>query len=188
MHNMTVFISQYARWTVSLLGKELGVKFPTQMPLDLLEVPVRFVRRMTTTFGSCSRQTTPTGDKWSEIKINPRLTTNNAALKDTLLHELGHAWAWIHYGAKGHGQTWKNLVKLLGHSGERLSSYEKAKSVALPQRKRMRKKYVGMCGKCKLKVFRAQYLKQGAQFTHRGCGGVFLPVVVVGMAAERRRH
>ena len=40
----------------------------------------------------------------------------------TLLHELAHALAWVHHGARGHGPVWKRYCAALGIPGERASA------------------------------------------------------------------
>lgn len=39
----------------------------------------------------------------------------------TLLHELAHALAWQHHGARGHGPIWQRYCTALGIPGERAS-------------------------------------------------------------------
>lgn len=45
-----------------------------------------------------------------------------AQLWRTLLHELAHALAWVHHGARGHGPVWKRYCAALGIPGERAST------------------------------------------------------------------
>ena len=40
----------------------------------------------------------------------------------TLLHELAHALAWVHHGARAHGPVWKRYCTALGIHGERASA------------------------------------------------------------------
>ena len=47
-----------------------------------------------------------------------------AQLWRTLLHELAHALAWVHHGARGHGPVWKRYCAALGIPGERACTRE----------------------------------------------------------------
>lgn len=50
-------------------------------------------------------------------------------LKDTIIHEYAHAYAWEKYNDNGHGYYWKMVFTQMGGSGETYVSQEKQKAV-----------------------------------------------------------
>jgi len=52
----------------------------------------------------------------TEIALNVHLLLpgNGRALRDTLLHEMAHAEAWLRHGHRGHGRIWQRLAARVG--------------------------------------------------------------------------
>jgi predicted SprT family Zn-dependent metalloprotease len=51
-----------------------------------------------------------------EIALNIDLLTEGSErqLRDTLLHEMAHAEAWLVHGERGHGPQWRRIARRLG--------------------------------------------------------------------------
>lgn len=114
------------------LFRELNVEeFGGRLP----EIPLRVSRRMTRALGTVrygdgsdspagvdpgagSGGGPPTGSgRWvMELAISADLLrpANRAALRDTMLHEMAHAEAWLRHGHKGHGRPWRRIAERVG--------------------------------------------------------------------------
>jgi hypothetical protein len=81
---------------------------------DLL--PVRLSDRMTRRLGHVQYGRSTTSRSVTEIALNIDLLLegNDAALTDTLLHEMAHAEAWLAHGHRGHGRTWRRIAARVG--------------------------------------------------------------------------
>jgi len=79
-------------------------------------LPLVWSYRMTSTLGSCRMVRTPGGRRVIDIGMNPSLLLagNEAPLRDTLVHEMAHAAAWITRGDGGHGAAWKEIAAAAG--------------------------------------------------------------------------
>lgn len=94
------------------LFRELNVeKFGGQLP----EIPLRVSRRMTRALGTV-RYGDGEDRRVMEIAISADLLRpeNQAALEDTMLHEMAHAEAWLHHGHQGHGRPWRRIAERVG--------------------------------------------------------------------------
>lgn len=99
----------------------------------LPEIPLRVSRRMTRSLGTIRYGSGSVGDPAAsadrddgrskeasravaEIVISADLLrpTNRAALKDTMLHEMAHAEAWLRHGRSGHGAIWRRIARRVG--------------------------------------------------------------------------
>ena len=78
--------------------------------------PVRLSDRMTRRLGHVQYGRDPDRRSIIEIALNVDLLLpgNEAALLDTLLHELAHAEAWLSHGHRGHGRTWRRIAARVG--------------------------------------------------------------------------
>jgi hypothetical protein len=85
---------------------------------DLLpgSIPLVWSYRMTSTLGNCRMVRTSAGRRVIDIGMNPSLLLagNEAHLRDTLVHEMAHAAAWITRGDGGHGAAWKEIAVAAG--------------------------------------------------------------------------
>lgn len=96
----------------------------------LPEIPLRVSRRMTRSLGTVRYGEGAGGGRTSaapvgidhggrrviEIAISADLLRppNLALLRDTLLHEMAHAEAWLRHGHRGHGRVWKIIARRIG--------------------------------------------------------------------------
>ncbi len=84
----------------------------------LPRVTLRVSRRMTRSLGLIS-YTQSGGDRAvREIVIATHLLLpgNEQVLRDTLLHEMAHAEAWLEHGHRGHGPVWRRIAVRVGCS------------------------------------------------------------------------
>jgi hypothetical protein len=79
-------------------------------------LPLVWSYRMTSTLGNCRMLRTAAGRRVIDIGMNPSLLLagNEAQLRDTLVHEMAHAAAWITRGDGGHGSAWKEIAVAAG--------------------------------------------------------------------------
>ena len=103
-----------------------GEQFDGWLP----EIPLRVSRRMTRSLGTvrygegagvrrpdaASSGNDQGGRLVVEIAISADLLRppNQALLRDTLLHEMAHAEAWLRHGHRGHGRVWKKIARRIG--------------------------------------------------------------------------
>ena len=74
--------------------------------------PLVWSYRMTRTLGNCRMVRAAGARRIIDIGMNPSLLLagNEAQLRDTLVHEMAHAHAWITCGDRGHGPAWKAIA------------------------------------------------------------------------------
>ncbi len=79
-------------------------------------IPLRWSRRMTRALGTIAYGEATGGRTVREIAISADLLIpgNEAALRDTLLHEMAHAEAWLRHGHRGHGPIWRSIAERVG--------------------------------------------------------------------------
>lgn len=80
-------------------------------------LPVRISRRMTRLLGHVRYGRSPAGTRVVvEIALSADLLLdgNGAELRETLLHEMAHAEAWLFHGHGGHGRPWKRIAARVG--------------------------------------------------------------------------
>lgn len=143
-------------------------------PADL-EIPVRWNARLRVTAGRAKCRC-DTGERW--VELNPLLVEEgDAALANTLLHEVAHLLAGI---AEGHGLAWKAQMYRLGVAPSRCHSYASMKA----NRRRRPRRVVAVCGKCGFQLERTKALPSGRRYLHRGCGGRFVPHAGTGELVE----
>jgi hypothetical protein len=91
-----------------------GSHFQGALPRQL---PIRLSDRMSRRFGHVSYARTVQGQrKVAELALNIDLLLpgNERALVDTLLHEMAHIEAWLVYGHREHGRTWREVARRVG--------------------------------------------------------------------------
>lgn len=100
---------------LAALFEELNRRhFPTR---PLPPIPLRISRRMTRRLGHVRLGGVAGGPRRViEIAIARRLLRPHSAdhLRDTLLHEMAHAEAWLVHGHRGHGSPWKAVARRVG--------------------------------------------------------------------------
>lgn len=103
-------------------------RFDARLP----SIPLRVSRRMTRSLGTI-RYGPPNGhdpvnahEPAAEKEGAPRtileiaisadllLPANHGHLRDTLLHEMAHAEAWLLHGHRGHGRPWRRIAERVG--------------------------------------------------------------------------
>lgn len=79
-------------------------------------IPLRVSGRMTRTLGTISYTETDGERGVREIAIAAELLlrSNEAVLRDTLLHEMAHAEAWLRHGHQRHGRLWRRIAERVG--------------------------------------------------------------------------
>lgn len=80
-------------------------------------LPLRFSARMRRRLGHFRYHRTETGERaMVEIALNIDLMAEGSErqLRDTLLHEMAHAEAWLIHGERGHGAHWRRIARRLG--------------------------------------------------------------------------
>lgn len=72
------------------------------------------------------------------ISLSRRITELNGydEVRETILHEIAHALAYIRHGITGHGLIWYTVAREVGSTGERC--YSAASVVTPPTRKALR--------------------------------------------------
>lgn len=82
----------------------------------LPRIPLRLSRRMTRALGTISYLETDGRRVVRDIAISVDLLLpgNVAVLRDTLLHEMAHAEAWLRHGHRGHGKVWRRIAERVG--------------------------------------------------------------------------
>jgi hypothetical protein len=82
----------------------------------LPRIPLRVSRRMTRSLGTIRYGGGGGSPHVEEIALSADLLLpNNAgALKDTMLHEMAHAEAWLKHGHRGHGPPWRRIAERVG--------------------------------------------------------------------------
>jgi hypothetical protein len=104
----------YARYN----SLHFGARLPQNFPLRISD-------RMHSRFGHMRYHTTASGERIVlEIAINHALFLpgHEAALLDTLLHEMTHVEAWLTYAHRGHGLAWKRIATRVGCEARACSS------------------------------------------------------------------
>jgi hypothetical protein len=93
----------------------------------LPSMPLRVSGRMTRVLGTISYEEVEGRRRVRGIAISADLLLvgNEAVLRDTLLHEMAHAEAWLEVGHRGHGRVWWAVAERVGcvpraMSGERV--------------------------------------------------------------------
>ncbi|XP_022692926.1 acidic repeat-containing protein-like isoform X2 [Varroa jacobsoni] len=110
-------------------------------------LPVSWNNRLLTTAGWCICKKHLDGTKYSEIELSTKVLDRPDRLRDTLVHEMCHAGAWIIHGYKGdHGPLFnfwgQRAGELLGLKVTTCHSYA------------VEKRYVYKCEKCENEIGR----------------------------------
>ena len=96
-------------------------------------------------------------------------------LEETFLHELAHAINHLLFNGRGHGRTWKEVMRALELEPTRLHSLdflqEDHQLQAVACRRRSEVDY--LCEKCKFVWTRSRSLPRRRVYSHRNCGGIF---------------
>ena len=81
-------------------------RFDDRLPTD---IPLRISRRMKSRLGHMAPEGTARSRSVGEIALNRMLFRkgNEAALRETLLHEMAHVAAYLFDGDAGHGAAWR---------------------------------------------------------------------------------
>ena len=94
-------------------------------------------------FGCCnySRKTISLSKHMCEVNLHQI----EGKIKDTILHELAHAFSFHLYGfeGKGHGYKWQNVARQIGSDAKRCFSYSDFGGLNKPQ-----SKYSHVCPTC----------------------------------------
>lgn len=88
-------------------------RFGDRLPTD---IPLRISRRMKSRLGHMAPEGTSRNPTVGEIALNRTLLRkgNEAALEETLLHEMAHVAAYLFDGDPGHGSAWKAWARRAG--------------------------------------------------------------------------
>jgi len=72
----------------------------------LLDVPVTWSKKLTSTAGRCNNSRRA-NERKSSLELSDKVLTSADRLRCTLIHEMCHAITWLQHGENGHGATWK---------------------------------------------------------------------------------
>ena len=125
--------------------------------------PISWNPNMRTTAGKVRMNPNTRQVFW--IQLNPHLLKNETDLDQTLMHELCHAADCVLYGKRGHGRTWRNLMRLSGRQVRRCHNYD------VSNLKRKQKRYPARC-KCRtyeLSAVRFNRIQNGAVYSCKTC-------------------
>ncbi|OQR69575.1 HMG box-containing protein C19G7.04-like [Tropilaelaps mercedesae] len=129
-------------------------------------IPVSWSGRLLTTAGLCSNKTHSNGRKYSEIELSTKVVDRPDRLRDTLIHEMCHAGAWIIHGYPGqHGP----LFKFWGQRGAELLGLKVSRCHAYT----IETKYVYKCQQCGYEVGRHSKSLDTERFVCGRCKGRF---------------
>ncbi len=92
--------------------REEKSKFP-----EIKDFKFTINEKMTRTFGMCYF-------KQKIITLSKQLVLLNSEerVRNTLLHEIGHALEWVRYRTEGHGYRWYSIKDSIGSKGNRCYS------------------------------------------------------------------
>lgn len=80
-------------------------------------LPVRLSNRMSSRLGHVTYGRTPAGARTCEeiaLNVDLMLAGNEPVMRDTLVHEMAHAEAWLQHGHRGHGRIWQTVARRVG--------------------------------------------------------------------------
>lgn len=101
-----------------------------------------------------------------QIALSGLLLTDEARLRDTLIHEYAHLLAVARHGKKaaGHGRCWKQAMLDLGAEPAVRHRYE-------VERNKPRQQVGYVCAKCGGTIVRNRRLPRKRKYLHTSCGG-----------------
>ena len=144
------------------------------LPVDLLPesvhaVPVYFNGRLSRAFGRYCERSLAGFRVVAKVDLQPCLVKKPELYRLVVAHEAAHAVTGI---AEGHGFRWKAWCLKLGGDGKARLEWEQVADIAKP---RPAGKVVASCQRCQHELVKSRALRSDRIYTHRGCGGVFLP-------------
>ena len=141
----------------------LGLQFEIEtLPASVLALPVKRTRQYHS-LGKC---------KWRpgkpiSITISSYLDPNSDDYRDTLLHEIAHAWDVVKRGRTDHSKPWQLLAVILGAVPSpvgQISAENRERFVSA-------QKVVGACLACGTEFRRLRRFRRDKSY-RCGCGGV----------------
>lgn len=102
-------------------------------------------------------------EKSIELSIYHVESGSDAAVANTILHEVAHAMVGPGYG---HSWMWKSVARMIGCSGERCGT------MVLPDALKRQAKFLGTCAVCAVQIPRYKASKRVTSTTsyHSACG------------------
>jgi predicted SprT family Zn-dependent metalloprotease len=106
----------------------------------------------------------------SKLRVEANIDKIDTVIKNTILHEIAHAFSFKIYGRDGlgHGSRWKITATQIGCNGQRCTSgYESVKeskytllcnTCGREIKKHRKPKFKMSCGKCSPKVYNEKYM------------------------------
>lgn len=100
------------------------------------------------------------------IGLSTRVLTDEAAVRDTLLHEYAHLLAFYRAGQRGagHGAPWKQAMRDLGQEPKVRHNYA-------VERNTPRQQVTYQCVRCGQPIVRNRRLPKKRRYLHATCGG-----------------
>lgn len=148
-------------------GVEKAIAVVARVP-EFERLPVKWNSRLRTCAGRLTHTRTFPHEPVL-VELNPRLKANAAELRETVLHELGHALSLYREIDDGHGPIWQSCVRELGGTPTRLHHY-----ASVPRRIRRAKKIISACLGCGTMAHGRQYLSQRSRYRCLRCGETVL--------------
>jgi len=160
------------RPNIVLMFAELNAEyFDNKIPAGL---PIVWNTRMTTTAGYCRYKRVGYGITPSKIDLSDKLFRtmdyNETEIRETLIHEMVHAYLAETANIRGHGWQFQSMMdKITGvRKNHRCHSYDTSTI-----RRKQEKKIHCECLRCGYTYNKARMPKHAAygKYTHRNCGG-----------------
>ena len=148
------------------------------LPVDLLPAqyhgtPVVVNTRLSCTPGRAQWRRSSFGSTVpyvATIELQPWVLDGDLQIaREIVAHEAAHV---VCGPGVGHGFPWGQWCRKLGGTGERQIAYDRVADY-MPEKAR---KVVAVCGRCRAEIRASRRLKSNRLYTHRGCGGMVMPV------------
>lgn len=144
--------------------------FDNQLPSDL---PLLWNSRLTKTAGFCVQRKIRCNDqeeeeRLSKIELSSKVIDSADRLRDTLIHEMCHAAAWIKSGVRdGHGSFWK------AWAARAMAAFPELPIIARCHSYVIRTKFTYLCQKCGQRIDRHSKSINVTTQSCKLCGGQF---------------
>lgn len=111
----------------------------------------------------------------SKLRVEANIDKTSTVIKNTILHEIAHAFSYQTYGrnGKGHCSKWRNIAIQIGCNGQRCTSgydkLEKSKYTLVcntcgkESQMHRKPKLKRSCGQCSPKVYNEKYIMKVIQ-------------------------
>ena len=168
------YVKNFSRHKEELLRRLFNLfnkeAFDGQLPVD---TPLLWNARLTKSAGVCIQRKIRLNDdieeqRISKIELSTKVIDSPDRLRDTLIHEMCHAAAWIRSGVRdGHGSFWK------AWANKAMAAFPELPIIARCHSYVIRTKYTYVCQKCGQRVGRHSKSINVKTQACKLCGGQF---------------